>query len=288
MKRFSYKRRRWAEAYVFILPWLIGFALFFIQPIINSLRLSFGEIKQIGTLHTTFVGFRHYITAFVADIEFLPIFKDVLMDTLVQTPLVVVLSLIIAVMMNQRIRGRGVFRMIFFMPVVLGSGFIMQQLLEQGVQNQAVAAAKGLILSDKTANYLGAGVTGTVSQFMDTIVLVLWKSGVQIVLFLGGLQGIQPSIYESARVDAATEWELFWMITLPMMSPTILLCAIFTIVDSFTDSSNSMLNYIYQEAFGATNNFEYAAALGWIYFAVVAVIIAVVYKAIHHYIQRLN
>lgn len=288
MKRLSYRKRRYVEAYVFILPWLIGFALFFIQPIYNSLRLSFGEITRVGTLETTYAGFRHYITAFVADIDFIPIFKDILIDTLVQTPLIVVLSLIIAVMMNQRIKGRGVFRMIFFMPVVLGSGFIMQQLIKQGVQNQAVAAAKSLILSDNTVNYLGAGVVSTASDFMDTIVLVLWKSGVQIVLFLGGLQGIQPAVYESARVDAATEWELFWLITLPMLAPTILLCAIFTIVDSFTDSSNAMLNYIYNEAFGTTINFEYAAALGWIYFAVVAIIIAVVYKAIHLYVKRLN
>ena len=122
-----------------------------------------------------------------------------------------------------------------------------------------------LAMVKELAELLGASITEVVQGFLDRITLVLWKSGVQIVLFLAGLQGISGSLYEAARVDGATEWEMFWKITLPMISPVIMMNVIYTIVAFFTDGTNPMVDYIYKMNF--TNQlYESAAAMSWVYF----------------------
>lgn len=180
-------------------------------------------------------------------------------------------------MLNRKMLFRDVFRTIFFLPVVLGMGFAMNQLMEQDIQQRAMNEAVSFLLPDEISKALGEKLSGMVFNYFGRIVSVLWRSGVQILLFLAGLQGISPTIYEAAKVDAADAWETFWLITIPMMVPTIMLNLIYTIIDSFTDSTNSLINYIISTGFN-DNHFEYASAFGWLYFLIIFVIILIVIR----------
>jgi ABC-type sugar transport system permease subunit len=123
---------------------------------------------------------------------------------------------------------------------------------------------------------MGPAFSQIVFDMLSRLTIIFWKTGVQILLFLAGLQGISPSLYESARCDGATEWENFWKITLPMISPVILLNLIYTLVDSFTDINNRMMTYIKDTAF-IKIQMGYASAMGWIYFLFIFVLLILVF-----------
>ncbi len=262
-KRLGIDRRRSLEAYIFLIPWLIGVCLFFAYPIFVSVRLAFSDIVEFKGLKTSWVGFENFRYIFFYDINFVPTFLKVVTDTLLNTPLCMVFSLIIAIFINRKMVGRGFFRTAFFIPVLLGTGYIMKQLLGMGVDGMTVTT--GILVPKLIADLLGPSITEVVQGFLDRITVVLWKSGVQIVLFLAGLQGISGSLYEAARVDGATEWEMFWKITLPMISPVIMMNVVYTIVAFFTDTTNPLVDYIYKMNF-TNQQFEYAAAMSWLYF----------------------
>ena len=262
-KRLGIDRKRSLEAYIFLIPWLIGVCLFFAYPIFVSIRLAFSDIVEFKGLKTTWVGLENFRYIFFYDINFVPTFLKVVTDTLLNTPLCMVFSLIIAIFINRKMVGRGFFRTAFFIPVLLGTGYIMKQLLGMGVDGMTVTT--GILVPKLIADLLGPSITEVVQGFLDRITVVLWKSGVQIVLFLAGLQGISGSLYEAARVDGATEWEMFWKITLPMISPVIMMNVVYTIVSFFTDTTNPLVDYIYKMNF-TNQQFEYAAAMSWLYF----------------------
>ena len=262
-RRLGIDRKRSLEAYIFLIPWLVGVCLFFAYPIFVSIRLAFSDIVEFKGLKTAWVGLDNFQYIFFYDINFVPTFLQVVYDTLLNTPLCMVFSLIIAIFINRKMVGRGFFRTAFFIPVLLGTGYIMKQLLGMGVDGMTVTT--GITVPKLIADLLGVSITEVVQGFLDRITVVLWKSGVQIVLFLAGLQGIPGSLYEAARVDGATEWEMFWKITLPMISPVIMMNIVYTIVAFFTDTTNPMVDYIYKMNF-TNQQFEYAAAMSWIYF----------------------
>lgn len=262
-RKMGIDQKRSLEAYIFLIPWLIGICVFFAFPIFTSVRLSFSKIVSFKGLVTEWAGLTNYEYIFFWDINFVPTFLKVATDTLLNTPLCMVFSLVIAILINRKMVGRGFFRTAFFIPVLLGSGYIMKQLLGMGVDGATITT--GITVPKLISDLLGVSITSVVQGFLDRITVVLWKSGVQIVLFLAGLQGISGSLYEAAKVDGATEWEMFWKITLPMITPIILMNMVYTIVAFFTDGTNPMVDYIYKMNF--TNQlYENAAAMSWVYF----------------------
>lgn len=268
----------------FISPWLIGLLIFFVFPFINTIRLSFSEVVNIKGFQMEWVGLKYYEQLFVGDVNFLPKFGGVLLDALIDLPLIIVFSLIIAVMVNKRIIGRSFFRGVFFLPVLLGSGEIMQQLLGVGMttgdSGTAVEAmSRGVMITDVLVEYLGDTVSSWVQLFLDRITTVLWASGVQIILFISGLCGISPSLYEAATVEGASEWESFWKITVPMISPILQLNIIYTLIDSFAYRDNDLVKYIFDAA--KDLKYSYSATMSWVYFLTVFVIIVIVFVAIH-------
>ncbi len=280
------QRRKTVEAYLFSAPWIIGFLVFFTYPVVTSFILSFSRITNIQGLKTTFVGLTHYKQAFTFDINFVPMFLRVVRTTLIQTVLILIFSFIIARFVNRKMVLRGFFRQVFFLPVLLGTGFVMQELLGQGVNAEVMEVARGILMPEKLLLYLGPKVSEAVGLFFDNITLALWKSGVQIILFLAGMQGIPASLYEAARVDSATEWDMLWKITLPMMAPVILLNIIYTLVDSFSDSSNEIIRYIRDIGFKGSVQFEYASAIGWIYMAFIIVLVAFIFLIMRPFNRR--
>lgn len=283
-KHLSLHTKDQLKGLVFVSPFILGVLAFFIYPVFLSLRLSFGKIDNIIGLQISFAGITNYTRAFLMDVNFVPIFIQVVRDTIVKFPLTIVLSLIIAIMINRDIKGRGLFRVIFFIPFLLGTGEVMRQLLNQGVDTQVLSITDGKIIPYNILNYFGHSVVEAVQGVFGIIVLVLWGCGVQILLFLAGLQSISPALYEAAKIDGATEWEIFWKVTVPMISPMLLLNLIYTIVDSFTNVTNPMLEYI--QSYGFTKaQFEYGAAMGWIYFAFIGAVVAVVFAFMKNYMH---
>ena len=272
----SFQRRGVLTCLLFVSPWLVGAAVFFLYPLFYSLRLSFGVIENPATQKVVFAGFENFRVAFMEDARFFPMLLSIAKDTLINTPLIVVFALFIATLLSKDIRGKGLFRSVFFLPVILGTGFVMQQLLGVQMNADAVEVARGILLPEKVVRFLNPGVTQVILEFLSRVTLVLWKSGVQIIIFLAGLQAIPRSFYEAARVDAATEWECFWFISLPMMAPTLLLGAVYTIVAGFLDTSNEMLGYIHELGF-QWSQFEYASAVSWLYFLFVSLVLAALF-----------
>lgn len=256
-------RRRGIEAFIFLLPWLVGVSLFFIYPIIVSVKLSFSEITKFKGFIMEWVGLENYHYIFLYDTNFVPTFLQVMYDTILNTPISLVFSLLIAILINRPMKARGFFRTVFFIPVLLGSGYVMKQLLGMGADTTSIT--QGIMVPEQMLDLLGPTFAPLVQSVLDRITIIFWKSGVQIVLFLAGLQGISSSLYEAAKVDGATQWEMFWKITLPLISPVILLNFVYTMVAFFTDSNNALVDYILQQTF-QNQQFEYGAAMGWVYF----------------------
>lgn len=283
-KGLSITRQNKLAGVAFISPWLIGLLVFFVFPFLNTIRLSFSEVVNIKGFQMEWVGLKYYEQLFVTDVNFLPKFGAVLTDALIDLPLIIVFSLIIAVMVNKKIVGRSFFRGVFFLPVLLGSGEIMQQLLGVGMTTGAdgtavEAMSRGVMITDVLMEYLGDTVSSWVQLFLDRITTVLWASGVQIILFISGLCGISPSLYEAATVEGATEWESFWKITVPMIFPILQLNIIYTLIDSFAYRDNELVSYIFDTA--KDMKYSYSATMSWVYFLTVFVIIVVVFVAIH-------
>lgn len=298
-------RRRSAIGLLFVAPWLIGFAAFLAAPLARSLIMSFADVNSIS-LQMRFVGLSNYTKGFLDDAEFLPIYWETARNALIDTPIIVFFSLVIAIVLDRKIPAKALFRAVFFLPVVISSGYVIEELFGQGVGGIASAigvggggGAGGQALESTAAQltaktpaiinvsaylreFLGPEVAQGVSDFLNRLGLVLWRSGIQVLLFLAGLQGISSFLYDAARIDGANEWELFWKVTLPVISPIIVAVVVFTIIDSFMDVFNKVLDYIHRVSFTRAGGFDYGygAALSWIYFITVFALILLTVVAI--------
>lgn len=264
-KSSSFTRRKSITGLIFVLPFIIGAALFFLYPVVTSLAYSFGEIDSYRTFSVKFIGFANFQRALFEDTFFVAKLLEVIRNTLIDLPLITVFSIYIAILLNRELPGKGVFRVIFFLPVVLGNGFVMEQLLSQGIDSGSMAAVIEFLLPPKVVTYIGGEAAEVVAEFLNRITLILWKSGVQIVITLSGLQSIPKALYEAADVDGANEWQSLFFITIPMLTPVILLNIIYTIMDTFTSKSNPVIDVITKYFSSYNAQFEYSAAMGWLY-----------------------
>ncbi|TLS52613.1 sugar ABC transporter permease [Paenibacillus antri] len=277
MRRFgkmSMRTRHILEGYSFISLWVVGFLMFLAVPFGQSLYYSFNKMTLTNQgLVASFNGLAYYREAFTLDVEFVPKLMSTVTTMVVHVPLIIVFAMFSALLLNRPFRGRMLFRSIFFLPVIIASGMVLQKLLEQG------AATLPIFVQYDLARILSQYVPGEVLlpllRMADSLTLVMWDSGVQILIFLAGLQSISPSLYEAAKCDGATPWESFWKVTFPMITPMILVNILFSIVNSFTKVNNSVMQYIHTVAF-KENDYGYGAALGWIYFAIIFAIILLV------------
>lgn len=286
MARVNFKRRQAIQGLILVSPWIIGTILFFLYPAYETIALSVSELDSIKGLQKHYLGFEYYRNILFESIAYIPMYTNVFKEMLIRTPLVVVFSLFIAILLNLDIKGRGLLRSLFVLPFLLGSGFIMQEIMNQGLQDEMGNTAMGtdttsvsrgtILIPREVLFYLGPKVSNLVMQFLSRITEVLWKCPVPIILFLGGLQSISGSLYESAKVDGATQWEMFWKITLPMIGEIILVAIIYTLIDMFTESTNTVMRTIHSTAFTSTR-FEYAAALACVYVAIILVLIGIIF-----------
>ncbi len=277
--RITLRTRQALSGYVFILPWLVGFLMFVAGPFLQSFQISFHTVDMMAGFKLKPVGFANYIEAFTIDERFVPTLLSTFQNTIIDTPLILVFSLFVAYLVNQKLRFTVLYKAVFFLPVVIASGLVVQQLFSQGatsLTNQEMMIRTLDIPELVTFLIPNPRFARIILDILNRLTILLWRSGIQILLFLAGLQGISSTYYEAAKVDGASDWEVFWKITLPMLSPIILVNIIYTIVDGFTDVFNPMLNLIKNAAFTGQFRLGYAAALGWIYFILIFVLIAIV------------
>lgn len=258
------------EGSFFIAPWIIGFIAFVAFPLVYSLYMSFNLVKITVTgVQSSWVGIQYYREILFSDGGLL--YDDLfpfLREALVIIPIILVFSLMIAILLNMKFYGRGLFRVIFFLPVIFSSGQIIDEFMEQGEGSLTIIS--DLKVDIFLQQYLPEMWLNPVQNVIGSFVLVLWYSGVQILIFLAGRQTISGSVYEAARMDGADPWSIFWKITLPGMAPFIFLNLIYTIVDLFTYPSNPIIGKV------TTENYGLSSALAWIYFMIVLLFIGIV------------
>ncbi|MFC4388613.1 carbohydrate ABC transporter permease [Gracilibacillus marinus] len=274
------RRGRWG--WVFIGPWLIGFIFLFAIPLFQSIRYSFSELKLTPDgMQLNFLGLTNYKTAFQEHVDYNRTLVEALIDMLVNVPLIVIFSLIIATILNQKFRGRMLARAIFFLPVILASGVIAS--IESGDYLQSAMmmssedeSGNGLQSYELEKMLIETGIPLVIVEYLtgavNRIYEIVSSSGVQIIIFLAGLQAIPAQLYEASKIEGATGYESFWKITFPMISPLILTNVIYSVIDSFTN--NNMTILIQDTAFSKFD-FGLSAAMSWIYFLMIGVILLV-------------
>lgn len=273
------------DGYFFVFPYVIGILFFFLMPLAFSLWISLGDYSLMqGGFKVDWAGLKHYNEAVMVNIEFTANFAQAVKDAAIKTPLVVVFSLIIAIVLDKQKRGAFIFKIIFFLPFLLGSGNVMRQLLGMDVAGGSISMARGVLLPDELMSYIGPGAYNVAAAFLDNITLVLWRTGIPVILFLSALENIPKSLYEASTVDGASEWEKFWKITLPMITHIMLLTIVYSIIESFTDPSNPMVDMFYNYAFRGLK-YSLSAAMSWIYFAFILVLVLIVFAVMRPFMH---
>ncbi|GMK42627.1 lactose ABC transporter permease [Paenibacillus sp. CCS19] len=272
----SMRGRHILEGYSFISLWIAGFFLFMAYPLGRSLYFSFNNMETSKNgLQASYVGMLNYRSAFSTDIDFLPLLKSTMSTMLTQVPLILIFAMFSALLLNGKIKGRTIFRGIFFLPVIIASGAVLKELMQQGAAQLPIFTQGDLM--DKLGGIIPENVLEPLLEYADSLTLVMWDSGVQILIFIAGLQTISPQLYEAAKMDGATKWESFWKITFPMIIPMLFVNTLYSIVNMFTKADNKVMDYIVTQQVFQKNNYGYASALGWIYFILIAIVLAIVF-----------
>ena len=269
----SFERKRARAGLFFVAPFILGLALFFVKPLIDTVRYSFCtlQVNYETGFQTTFEGLRYYRQMFLSDPDFLLNIQSVLTKLLVRVPTVM------------EFRGRLFFRAVFFLPVVVMSGAVASLVRSDstamsmmGSTSGGIAALDMTVLNDLlSSTSLGEGFSSFLSTAVSSVVDISWVSGVQILLCLAGLQSISPSLYEAAKMEGASSWSEFWKITFPMCMPILFLVVIYTIIDSFTDPDNAVIKMISTQAF-SNFQYSYASAVAVVYSLAVLILIVLV------------
>ncbi len=295
----SLEKHRARAGWLFVLPFLIGFVLIYLPIVFESVQSSFCTTQIIkGQRLVTFVGWENYSKALFeyttsGGQTFLTILLGGLQELALDVPAILIFSLFMAVLLNQKMAGRAVFRAIFFVPVILSTG-LMESIEASNVfgGDAAINTGEAESTTDQIVSVMdmeklfenlmvGQELAQYVTSLINNIFGIVNRSGVQMLIFLAGLQSISPAIYESCQIDGATSWETFWKITFPMISPMILVNAVYTIIDSFTSESNTVMTFIK----GLSSDMsDIQVAMYWMYFLAVILIIAAVSALISAYV----
>ena len=264
----KYENKKKIISILFILPWIIGFFTLTAYPLEQSLLYSFSDTKFSTTqgLVMTPVGIENYKNVLLVD----PVFKEELIDYLQQmfflVPIIIIFSIVVAVLLNVKMHFRRIFRAIYFLPVILTSGPLLEHISRIGATQ--ISGLETFSVFRFIQNL--PGVLSTPVMYVSLrFVYVLWFSGVQILICLSALQKVDNSIYQAAMVDGASPWQIFFEITLPILRPFIMINAIYTIVDLSVSPLNGFQTQIQDNMFGNASGFGFSAAVSWLSFTLV-------------------
>lgn len=260
--KISKRHREWIFGYIFISIWLVGFFVFTLYPVIQSFIFSSKEVRitSSGLEIVRSLGLKNYIDAFTY-IYFLEALWDYILNTVITIPAIIVFSIIIGVLLNRDIKFKGIFRTIYFLPVVISSGPVLTKISSQGAMTIPALSTSGFL--GLIQNNLPAILSDTITMLFAKIVLIMWFTGVPVIIVIAGLQKIDKAIYEAASIDGASIWETFWKITLPSLKPLINVITVFSIINIGLFSSNEVSRIIENRKL---TQYGLANAFSWIYF----------------------
>ena len=266
----------WAKGLLFCAPWILGFGLFTLYPLIQTLIFSFSKVDlSTEGFVTTPYGFNNYIKVFTSDTDFILALKNYLVSMVVYVPLITIFSLILAMLLNTKIKSKGFFRTIFFFPVIITSGPVIKILMEQGVT--AMSGVDTLFdmetITAKMPELLRIAFNMLTSEF----IMILWFSGIQILVFVTGLQKIDKGVYEASAIDGANKWEQFWKVTLPAINPTIVINVVFTTVMQSIFALNPIILKIQADMNDTSEGkgYGYSSALAFTYFIIMITVLVI-------------
>lgn len=283
----SLEKKQARYGYFFILPLIFGCAFLFIPNIIQTFIFTLNKISlQSGGYSLDFVGLSFYKNALFVDAQFRILLVSNIGSLISNVVVIVIFSLFIASVLNQRFRGRIFARVVFFIPVLLATGIIAK--IENSSNLLNALETSRMLNTGTSMDYIqftavndfltslnfSEDIINVVKNAAGNIYGVVLSSGIQIFIFLAGLQEIPDSLYEAAKVEGCSGWELFWKITFPIISPQIIVNVIYTIVDTFTKSDSTFFSYTRSLAF-AQNQYSLATAMNWLYFMCLSVILIV-------------
>ena len=306
--KIPYEKKKGLYGYGFIALWFIGTLWLFIIPVLTSLWYSLCDTQLLAKadalekgmtsagIYTEWNGFKNFVNAFTVDTEFLPKLGNSLGEILPNTIVIMIFSLFIAVILNQKFRGRTLARAIFFLPVLIATGPVIS-VINGDMTSQGISDASQFSTLFKTdlvtelMEFIGIyninqTFTDVIKNITSDVLNLVWSSGIQILIFLSALQTIPPSAKEAASIEGATAWEFFWKITFPYISPMILSNLVYTVIDAFVSTDNQVMEYVLKQS----GNWEYgyAAALAWIYFAIVGACLGLICVIINRFVYYEN
>ncbi len=280
--RMNIRTRRAISGYMFISPFIIGFLVFMIRPLINSLWMSFCKVDVSPQgFFPVWNDFGNYLKAFTVDPDFNRLLTEEFTKIVTYTAAILVVSLVIAIILNQEFKGRAFVRAVFFLPVILSSGVLVGLENNNSLMSSIASMIKensSFQMSDSLVNILrlsglGSGILDVVVDVIGQVQNIVMASGIQIIVFLTGLQSIPGSLYEAADMEGCTKWESFWKITFPMISPLLIVNIIYSVIDFFMRTDSNIMNKINTTM--VTNlDYGFASAMSWVYFGLVIVLIA--------------
>ncbi|ONI39511.1 hypothetical protein AN639_01575 [Candidatus Epulonipiscium fishelsonii] len=272
----SMEKKENRRGYMFMSPWIIGFIIFTLVPFVTTIYLSFTSVTStIKGFEITYVGLENYYTAFFKNTEFLPALIDFIGMIVPYTFVVVIVSFIIAIMLNSIYFGRGIFRMIYFLPVIIMSGPVMYQILDTESAIEGVRTLEeytDIFILQMISSYSPA-IGDFLAGVFKELTVILWFAGIPIVLFINGLQKISPAIYEAAKIDSANAWQILWKITIPIIKPIMLVATIFTIAQIGTYEGNPVYLVITEATGNMSSGLGYAATYAWVYSIIILILI---------------
>lgn len=279
--RITRKNREAFYGLMFVLLWILGFLVFTLYPMFYSLYLSFHEAYyslQDG-ITTAYVGFQNYFNIFRSS-SLLPLFGTYIGKMIIAVPLVVVFSIMIAVLINNPIKLKGIWRTIFFLPVVISTGPVIQELSNQDATS--LPALQDSSVLNYISQNLGSWIANPLETLLTSMLLILWYAGIPILIFLAGLQKIDSSVYEAASIDGASPWDRFWKITLPSIQPLIAVAVIYIVVSMslFVEPGGILDLARTHMLVGAPDStfwhgYGYAASIAWVYFILMVIIMGI-------------
>ncbi|MBD5493218.1 MAG: sugar ABC transporter permease [Lachnospiraceae bacterium] len=268
------EKREARAGYFFVAPWLVGVLLFTLIPLGQSFYYMWYNIRitPLGT-NFIFVGTQNFTQIWLENPEFPQQLVTYIWQTIIEVPVIVVFALMIAIMLNGKIKLKGFFRLIFFLPVIIVSGPVMNLLVSQGAASIPSMNVQSIVTA--LDEFLPYSVATNIGEMFSNMIMILWYSGVQILIFLSALQKMDPALYEAAKIDGGSNWECFWKITLPTIKPMILLNAVYTVIFLSGNEQNELINMIQSAMFSGTKEkgYGYASAMAWMYAIIVTLIV---------------
>ena len=284
-KLLTYHQRQNRQGYRFMLPWIVGFVIFTAIPFVATIYLSFTEVRQtVLGFKITFIGLDNYIMAFFENVEFVPAMLSFLGMIIPYTFVILILSFILAYLLNKITFLKGFLRTIYFLPVIIMSGPVMYQLIDSSSEASRIDTYlkfSDIFIVQMVASYSRRFALLLIGIF-DQLSIILWFTGIPIILFINGLQKINPNLYEAAQIDSANSWQILWKITIPIIKPLALVVTIFTIVNLGTFSINPVYGLIKTATENTSGGLGIAATYSWIYSFVVLILIGITFLIFHN------